>query len=175
MEVVNSVLPLFGKGVLIIIIIMIKINLLSIFDLVKDCTVNEAVYFWRTLEIPNNSWQEALMEWEPNSWFLTKGSERLTSYIQSALEPFQNEWCTRRLSSLLFQEFNRSGIKWKRDAVLFTTTSSSSSLFFSLSSMEDILLNHWQKSTSSTSPKSMKKWQSWGEDSWNWSVWCRKW
>lgn len=52
---VNSVLPLFGKGVLIIIIIMIKINLLSIFDLVKDCTVNEAVYFWRTLEIPNNS------------------------------------------------------------------------------------------------------------------------
>lgn len=49
---VNSVLPLFGKGVLII---MIKINLLSIFDLVKDCTVNEAVYFRRTLEIPNNS------------------------------------------------------------------------------------------------------------------------
>lgn len=49
---VNSVLPLFGKAVLIIIR---KINLLSIFDLVKDCTVNEAVYFWRTLEIPKNS------------------------------------------------------------------------------------------------------------------------
>lgn len=120
-------LPLFGKGVLIIII---KINLLSIFDLVKDCSVNEAVYFWRTLEIPNNSWQEALMEWEPNSWLLTKGSERLTSYIQSALELFQNEWYARRLSSLLFQEFNRSGIKWKRDALLFTTSSSSSSPCF---------------------------------------------
>lgn len=51
---VNSVPPLFGKGVLIV-IIMIKINLLLIFDLVKDCTVNEAVYFWRTLETPNNS------------------------------------------------------------------------------------------------------------------------
>lgn len=49
---VNSVLPLFGKGVLII---MIKINLPSIFDLVKDCTVNEGVYFRRPLETPNNS------------------------------------------------------------------------------------------------------------------------
>lgn len=39
---VNSVLPLFGKGVLII---MIKINLLSIFDLGKDCTVNESSLF----------------------------------------------------------------------------------------------------------------------------------
>lgn len=32
-----------------------KITLLVLFDLLENCTVNEAVYFWRTVEAPNNS------------------------------------------------------------------------------------------------------------------------